>query len=148
MFITLFYIFSLLLSYTDCTKFKVSNIFLLRMSIMLLFIGLIEEKIYISSFIVPTIILSFFVLLIILKPTMILGGGDIKYMMIIAFFLPYILFPLFLIVTGILQSLALLYTQQIKRRRIVAMVPIMFFSVVLTQIIALFGYYPLYKYTF
>jgi len=148
MFITLFYIFSLLLSYTDCTKFKVSNIFLLRMIIMLLFIGLIEEKIYISSFIVPTIILSFFVLLIILKPTMILGGGDIKYMMIIAFFLPYILFPLFLIVTGILQSLALLYTQQIKRRRIVAMVPIMFFSVVLTQIIALFGYYPLYKYTF
>jgi Flp pilus assembly protein protease CpaA len=77
---------------------------------------------------------------------MILGGGDIKYMMVVAFFLPYLLFPLFLIITGILQSLALLYTQQIKKRHIVPMIPIMFFSVFLTQLIAYLGYYPLYSY--
>ena len=148
MFVTLFYIFSLLLSYTDCTKFKVSNILLLRMSLLLLLIGLIEEKIYMNSFLMPIIILLFFILLLIVKPTMILGGGDIKYMMVVAFFLPYLLFPLFLIITGTLQSLSLLYTQQIKRRRVVAMVPIMFISVILTQLIALFGYYPLYKYSF
>ncbi|MEA3228646.1 MAG: prepilin peptidase [Campylobacterota bacterium] len=144
MFFTLFYLFSIFLSYTDCTKFRVPNITLIRMTIMLLLIGLIEEKIDISSFILPTMILLFFILLLLLKPTMILGGGDIKYMMVVALFLPYIMFPLFLIITGTLQSLALLYTQNIKKRKIVAMVPIMFSSVILTQLITELGYYPLY----
>ncbi len=146
MFFTIFYIFSFLLSYTDCTKFRVSNKILFIMTLLLLFFGVIEEKIYITSFIMPLIVIIFFIILLLLKPTMILGGGDIKYMMVIAFFLPYLMFPLFLIVTGILQTVALLYTQNIRKRKIVAMVPIMFLSVLVTQIITFFGYYPLYHY--
>jgi Flp pilus assembly protein protease CpaA len=110
---------------------------------MLLFFGLIEEKIYISSFITPILILIFFIILLLLKPKMILGGGDIKYLMVVGFFLPTLAFPLFLIVTGILQSLALIIQQKIKKRRVVAMVPIIFLSVVITQIIILNNLYPL-----
>ena len=88
-------------------------------------------------------ILGFFVVLLLLNPKMILGGGDIKYMMVIGFYLPWLVFPLFLIVTGILQSAALLYTQNIKKRRVVSMVPLMFLSVVLTQFIVYLGFYPL-----
>ncbi len=146
MFFATFYIFSILLSYTDCTKFIVPNKILLTMSTLLLFFGLMEDKIYISSFFIPLLVLLFFIVLLLLKPTMILGGGDIKYMMVVALYLPYMIFPLFLIVTGVLQSSVLLYTQNIKKRRIVAMVPLMFISVVLTQIIVYSGYYPLYKY--
>ena len=143
MFSITFYIFSLLLSYTDCKSFLVPNIVLFTMFLMMFFFGIIEDKIYISSFLVPLLILGFFVVLLLLNPKMILGGGDIKYMMVIGFYLPWLVFPLFLIVTGILQSAALLYTQNIKKRRVVSMVPLMFLSVVLTQFIVYLGFYPL-----
>ncbi|MEA3353624.1 MAG: A24 family peptidase [Campylobacterota bacterium] len=143
MFGVVFYIFSLLLSYTDYKSFIVPNVILGTMGFMLLFFGLIEDKIYMSSFAVPLLILLFFIAILLLKPNMILGGGDIKYMMVVGLFLPYTLFPLFLIVTGILQSLTLLYMQNIKKRRVAAMVPVMFVSVVITQFIAAMGIYPL-----
>ena len=143
MFSITFYIFSLLLSYTDCKNFLVPNVVLLTMFILLLFFGIIEDKIYISAFIVPISILGFFIILLLLNPKMILGGGDIKYMMVVGFYLPWLVFPLFLIVTGLLQSFALLYAQNVKKRRVVAMVPVMFLSVVLTQLIVYFGFYPI-----
>ena len=115
------------------------------MSLMLLYFGLIEDKIHISSFVVPIIVLLFFVALLLLMPKMILGGGDIKYMMVVGLFLPYLVFPLFLLVTGICQTIVLLYAQVVYKRRVVAMVPVMFFSVIVTQIIVAFGFYPLVK---
>ncbi|MCK5110289.1 MAG: prepilin peptidase [Arcobacteraceae bacterium] len=143
MFLTTFYIFSLLLSYTDYKRFIVPNNILLSMLIMLLFTGIIEDKIYISSVVVPLIVLLLFIVLLLLNPKMILGGGDIKYIMIVSFYLPWTLFPLFLIVTGTLQTFSLLYIQIIKKRRIVAMVPVMFISAIITEIIQYYGFNPL-----
>ena len=141
-----FYIFSVLLSYTDCTRFRVPNVLLGTMSLILVYFGLIEDKIYLSSFIVPFLVLLFFIAVLLFLPKMILGGGDIKYMMVVGLFLPYLVFPLFLLVTGVLQTLALVYKQFYQKRRIVAMVPVMFASVVLTQLIVYLGFYPLAKY--
>lgn len=111
------------------------------MTLMLLYMGWIEDKIYISSFIVPVLILLFFIIILLLMPKIILGGGDIKYMMVVGLFLPYLLFPLFLIVSGSLQTVALLYTQKVQKRRVVAMVPLMFISVLITQWIVFMGWY-------
>jgi len=142
MFFITFYIFSLLLSFTDFKRFIVPNNVLISMFVMLLFTGWIEEKIYLSSFIVPIIILVFFIILLLLNPKMILGGGDIKYMMIIGFYLNWIFFPLFLVVTGILQTFALIYIQNIKHRKIAPMVPIMFLSTIIVEIVSLYNIYP------
>jgi len=136
-----FYIFSLLLSYTDCTKFIVPNIIVATMALMLLYIRWMEDKIYISSFIIPVLILAFFIIILLIIPTTILGGGDIKYMMVVGFFLPSLVFPLFLLVSGILQTLALLYAKKVKKRRVVAMVPLMFVSVLISQGIVAMGWY-------
>ena len=143
MFYTTFYIFSLLLSYTDCKRFIVPNIILLTMTIMLLFFGLIEEKIYLSSFVMPLIVLGLFVVILLLNPKSILGGGDIKYIMVVSFYLPFTLFPIFLIVSGILQTIALLYIQLLRKRRIVAMVPLIFSAVIITELIHYFELSPL-----
>jgi Flp pilus assembly protein protease CpaA len=124
----------------------VPNKILALMTLLLLCFGLIEDKIYLSSFIVPSLILVFFIAMLLLFPKSILGGGDIKYMMVVGLFLPYVIFPLFLLVTGVLQTFVLLYKQKIKKRRVAAMVPIMFISVIITQLIVHFGFYPLSKY--
>jgi leader peptidase (prepilin peptidase) / N-methyltransferase len=136
MFFLTFYLFSLLLSYTDCKNFNVPNNILIVMFFLLLIFGIIEEKIDISSFVVPILVLLVFIAILLSFPRTILGGGDIKYMMIVAFFLPYSLFPIFLIITGILQTIALILQQKLRKRRIVAMVPLMFASVVMTQILS------------
>jgi len=136
-----FYIFSLLLSYTDCTKFIVPNIIVGTMALMMFYFGWIEDKIYISSFIVPSLILLFFIIILLIMPKTILGGGDIKYMMVVGLFLPYLVFPLFLLVSGVLQTLALLYAKKVKKRRVVAMVPLMFISVLIAQGIVAMGWY-------
>ena len=143
MFYFTFYIFSLLLSYTDCKRFIVPDIILLSMTIMLLYFGLIEEQIYLSSFIVPIIVFCLFIVILLLMPKTILGGGDIKYILIISLYLPWMLFPLFLIISGLLQTVALLFTQKLHKRRIIAMVPLMFISVIITQILNYYGLNPI-----
>ena len=143
MFSFTFYIFSLLLSYTDCKRFIVPDIILLSMTIMLLYFGLIEEQIYLSSFAVPIIVFLVFIVILLLMPKTILGGGDIKYILIISLYLPWMLFPLFLIISGLLQTVALLFTQKLHKRRIIAMVPLMFISVIITQILNYYGLNPI-----
>lgn len=142
MFIISFYIFSLFLSFTDYKKFIVPNNIVIAMSIMMLVFGFIESKIYISSIVLSLIVLIFFIVLMLIKPKMILGGGDIKYMMIIALFLGVQAFALFLIITGLLQTIALLYIQKVRKRRIAPMVPIMFISTIIVEILVLNEYYP------
>jgi len=113
------------------------------MTIMLLYFGLIEEQIYLSSFIVPIIVFCLFIVILLLMPKTILGGGDIKYILVVSFYLPWMLFPLFLIISGLLQTVALLFAQKLHKRRIVAMVPLMFISVIITQILNYYGLNPL-----
>lgn len=143
MFSISFYIFSLFLSCTDFKKFLVPNDLLITMSIMLLTFGFLDSKIYISSIVLSLIVLLFFCAIMLINRNIILGGGDIKYMMLVALYLPLKSFALFLLVTGILQSLALLYVQQIKKRKIAPMVPMMFLAVVIVELLVLAELYPL-----
>lgn len=142
MFSIIFYIFSAVLSYTDFKKFLVPNNIVLTMASMMLIFGFLESKIYISSILLCLGVLIFFVLLLLLNRNIILGGGDIKYMILVALFLNLQSFALFLLISGVLQTLALLYVQKVRKRKIAPMVPMMFLSVIIVQILVYLGYYP------
>lgn len=142
MFVISFYIFSLFLSYTDFKKFLVPNNLIITMFIMLFVFGFLESKLYISSIILSLSVLLFFIAIMLINRQIILGGGDIKYMMIVALYLGIQSFALFLVVTGLLQTLTLLYTQKVKKRRIAPMVPIMFLSTILVEILVALQLYP------
>jgi len=73
---------------------------------------------------------------------MILGGGDIKYMMLIALYLNPFLFSLFILLTGIIQTCFLIFFQKFKRRRVAPMVPAMFLAVILCELAFTIGVYP------
>lgn len=138
-----FYIFSLFLSYSDCKSFTVPNALVFTMFLMMIIFGIFESKIIFSSIVLLLIVLIFFIVLLLIKPNMILGGGDIKYMMIVALYLGIFKFPFFLIITGILQTIFLIYKKRIRKRKIAPMVPIMFLSVILVEILRLFNIHPL-----
>ena len=134
-----FSIFSLLLSYTDCTKYRIPNITLFTLFIFLVIFGLFENQLNLYSFIISFTILLFFVIILLVMPTVILGGGDIKYMMVIAIYLNPFLFPLFLLCTGLIQMLFLIYFQKIKKRRVAPMAPAMFLAVIAATLLNIFG---------
>jgi leader peptidase (prepilin peptidase) / N-methyltransferase len=113
------------------------------MSLMLLVFGFFESKIYISSIILSLLILSFFIVIMLINRQFIIGGGDIKYMMIVGLYLGLGSFALFLIVTGILQTITLLYVQNVNKRKIAPMVPVMFLSVIITEILIKYNFYTL-----
>jgi len=136
-----FYIFSLFLSYLDCTKYKIPNVTLLTLVVFLIIFGLLENKLNLYSIAISFAILIFFVIILIAMPKAILGGGDIKYIMVVALFLEPMLFPLFLIISGICQALFLLYFQKIKKRRLAPMAPAIFLAVILSQLIDFMGFY-------
>lgn len=138
-----FYIFSLFLSYSDCKSFTIPNVLIFTMFLMMTVFGVFESKIVFSSVVLSLLVLIFFILLLLIKPTMILGGGDIKYMMIVALYLGIFKFAFFLILTGILQTIFLVYKKRIRKRKIAPMVPIMFLSVILVEILKLFNIHPL-----
>jgi Flp pilus assembly protein protease CpaA len=112
------------------------------MAAMLLIFGLIESKIYISSIILSLFVLLFFIVIMLINRQIILGGGDIKYMMIVALYLGIQPFALFLIITGLLQTFALVYVQKVKKRRIAPMVPMMFLSTIIVEILVYINIYP------
>jgi Flp pilus assembly protein protease CpaA len=136
-----FYIFSFLLSYTDCTKYKIPNITLTALLIFLIIFGYLENQLNLYSFIISTAILIFFVIILLSIPKSILGGGDIKYMMVIAIYIEPLLFPLFLLLTGLIQMLFLMFFQKFKKRRVAPMAPAMFISVILTKLFFILGFY-------
>ena len=142
MFGLVFYIFSFLLSYLDCRKFIVPNVILATCFLLLMFFGYFEHQLNIYSFGISILVLLFFIVLMLLKPNMILGGGDIKYMMLVAVYLNPLLFPLFLLTTGIVQTVFLIYKQYYKKRRVAPMVPAMFISVGIVELLFIFGIYP------
>lgn len=142
MFVISFYIFSLFLSYTDYKKFLVPNNIMITMAIMMLVFGLLESKIYLSSIALMVVVLLFFVGIMLINRQMILGGGDIKYMMVVALYLGIKPFALFLVATGIFQTIALLYMQKIRKRKIAPMVPMMFLATIIVDILVVKGIYP------
>ncbi|WP_164968648.1 prepilin peptidase [Arcobacter sp. F155] len=142
MFTIVFYIFSSFLAFLDYKKFLIPNNILLAMSVMLITFGLLESKIYISSIILSLLVLLFFVVILLLNRTQILGGGDIKYMMVIALYLGVKPFAVFLVVTGLVQTFALLYKQMLMKRRVAPMAPAMFISVAIVDMMIYFKIYP------
>ena len=138
-----FFVFSLLLSYLDCTRYKIPNITLLTLLVFLIIFGSIENTLIISSIIIAIIVLIFFILIILIFPKIILGGGDIKYIAIVAIYLQALSFPIFLVVTGVVQTLFLLYFQKIKKRRVAPMAPAIFLSVILVKINEITNFYTI-----
>ncbi|PHS57989.1 MAG: hypothetical protein COB17_04635 [Sulfurimonas sp.] len=145
MFEIIFYLFSSILAYLDYKKFIVPNKILFIFLIMLLISGLLENKLNIISFYISFALLIFFSTLLILKPKLILGGGDIKYMMIVSIFLQPILFPFFMIITGLMQSLYLIYVQIVQKKRKAAMLPAMFISVLISNLFYHSSFFPFQK---
>lgn len=111
------------------------------MTLMLLVFGFFESKIYISSVVLSVIILFFFIAIMLINRQFIIGGGDIKYMMIVGLYLGVSSFALFLIVTGILQTFTLFYKQKIEKRKIAPMLPVMFLSVIIVEILVYYKFY-------
>lgn len=74
-------------------------------------------------------------------PKTILGGGDIKYMMIIAIYLEPLYFPLFLLLSGLVQMLFLLFFTKFKKRKVAPMAPAMFLAVIITVVLTRLEYY-------
>lgn len=136
-----FFIFSLLLSYTDFTRYRIPNITIIALSTFLLIFGYLEGQLFPYSLIISFTILIFFVIILIIIPKMILGGGDIKYMMVIALYLEPIIFPLFLLSTGILQLFFLIFYQKILKRKVAPMAPAMFLAVIVSKIFFAYGIY-------
>ena len=131
------------MSFTDLKKFLVPNDLIITMSLMLLVFGFIESKIYISSIVLSLVILIFFIIVMLINRQFIIGGGDIKYMMIVGLYLGVSSFALFLIITGLLQTITLFYIQNVNKRKIAPMVPIMFLSVILTEILVKYNIYTI-----
>jgi len=142
MFVISFYIFSIFLSFTDFKKFLVPNDLIITMSIMLFVFGFFESKLYISSIILSLAVLFFFISIMLINRQIILGGGDIKYMMIVALYLGLQHFALFLVITGLLQTFSLIYMQKVRKRRIAPMVPMMFLSTIIVEILVTSHLYP------
>ncbi len=142
MFEIIFYVFSALLAYLDYKKFIVPNNILLTLLLMLIVFGIFENRLDINSFLISFALLVFFSALILIKPKMVLGGGDIKYIMIVAIFLEPILFPFFLIITGIVQTIFLIHAQMIQKKRYAAMVPAMLVSVIISSWLFNSSYFP------
>jgi len=136
-----FYIFSLFISFFDCKKRLIPNQLLITLTVLLIIFGYYENNLNLYSFAISLSILIFFVIIIIAIPRMILGGGDIKYFMVVAIYLPPLYFPLFLLFSGIAQFIFLFYFQKIKKRRTAPMGPAIFLAVVVTDIINYLGLY-------
>lgn len=134
MFYIVFYVFSLFLSYLDLKKYIVPNIMLITMFIMLVVFGLLEDRIFINSIYLAFLMFVFFIVIFLLKKDLLLGGGDIKYMLLVTLLFEPIAFFLFVLITGIIQIIFLIYFQNIRKKTMTPMIPSMFMSVVFVQL--------------
>ncbi|MGA1940576.1 prepilin peptidase [Arcobacter sp. YIC-310] len=134
MFYIVFYVFSLFLSYLDLKKYIVPNIMLITMFIMLVVFGLLEDRIFINSIYLAFLMFVFFIVIFLLNRDLLLGGGDIKYMLLVTLLFEPIAFFLFVLITGIIQIIFLIYFQNIRKKPMTPMIPSMFMSVVLVQL--------------
>jgi len=113
---------------------------------MLLLMGVFaffEDTILISSIVVSFLVFVFFVSLILINRTMTLGGGDIKYIAIVALYFSPLHFAYFLIVSGLLQSVQIYFAKNIQKNSQAYMVPAIFLGVVITDILLAMGLIPI-----
>lgn len=137
-----FYIFSTILAFLDCKRYIVPNNILVTLLLFILIFGYFEEHLNIISFIISLSVLLFFVIILLINRKIILGGGDIKYMMVVALYINPLVFPLFILLTGIVQTLFLLFYQKLKGRRVAPMVPAMLIATALSELLYIWGVYP------
>lgn len=142
MFSISFYVFSLFLSYIDFKTFRIPNIIIVTMTFFLVVFGIFEERVNLFSFVMPVLVLLFFIALLLINKNASIGGGDIKYYMVIALYFTPFLFAVFLIVSGLMQTFALIFRQLFQKRRVVAMGPVIFASVIITELLNYFGVIP------
>lgn len=144
MFDIVFYLFSALLAYMDWKYLLVPNQIMWAFLSLLLLFGWFEGQLSIVAFGIAFLVLVFFIGMILLRPKMVLGGGDIKYMMVVGLYIEPLLFPFFLIITGVVQTLFLIFYQRVKQHKKVAMVPAMFLSVIISQYFAMTDFFPFF----
>lgn len=142
MFTISFYVFSAFLSYTDYKYLRVPNPIIIVLFFFLIIYGNIENTLSVYSYLLSFLVIVFFSILILLNKKMALGGGDIKYMALIALFLNPLVFAYFLIITGLVQSLQLIFAKLFLNKQEIYMVPSMFLSVILAEILNFFGFIP------
>lgn len=129
-----FYIVSLFLVYFDCTRYTVPNELIALLAVMVVLFGLLEGSATWMYLILPLFLIVFFYVVSLLGLGFV-GSGDIKYLILISMYINHPLkFAWYLIISGILQLLFLLFYQKVKKRRFVPMVPAMFVAVVLCDI--------------
>jgi len=134
MFTITFYVFSLFLSFTDYKYYLVPNTMTKAMLALMVLFGFLEGELKIASIIVALIVIVFFIILILIDKKMTLGGGDIKYIALVALFLSPLAFAYFLIVSGILQAVHLTYTKTVLKKNEAYMVPAIFLAAVFTDV--------------
>ena len=142
MFTIAFYIFSALLSYTDIKSYTIPNISIGTLFVFLLIFGFFESRLDPYGFALAFGVLALFIIILMISPKLNIGGGDIKYMMVVAIYLEPILFALFILLSGIVQTIFLIYFQKIKGRLETPMVPAMFIAVILAEMSFYLGIYP------
>ncbi|QDF27869.1 prepilin peptidase [Halarcobacter anaerophilus] len=129
-----FYIFSFFLLYFDCKKRIIPNALLGTLLVFLFIFGYFEDKLNLFSFLNLFVITLFYIIVLLLFPKQILGGGDIKYMAVSTLYLEPSHFPFFLIIAGLVQMFFLIYFKKIKKRRSAPMAPAILLAVVFTKL--------------
>ncbi len=128
-----FYIFSVVLSYFDIKERKGPNIIMSTLFLFVIVFGFLENKITQLSIVCFFIMFILFCLVLLLNRKAIIGGADIKYLLIITLYLKPIEFAYLLIISGVIQTIIIIYFKKIKKRRTSPMIPTIFFSVLLIQ---------------
>lgn len=104
------------------------------MFVMLLYFGIVEKRIIFLNFFWPIAIISFLAILYTINRRLYIAGGDVKYLMLVGFYLEANIFIYFLLLFVLSQFFVLQYIRKVKKRRYAAMVPVMFFSVVVVDV--------------
>lgn len=134
MFVSLaFYIISSFLVYFDCKRYIVPNELVSVLFLFVVLFGLINGTLNLYGFIVAFGLLIFFFLLYLLKLGYV-GGGDVKYLLVVSIYLEPLGFAYFLLICGVLQILFLVFYKRIKKRRFAPMVPAMVLSVLIYEV--------------
>ncbi len=137
-----FYIVSAFLVYFDCKRYTVPNELVSVLFMFVVVFGLIDSSLTWYSLILPVLLVVIF-WLVSMTGLGYVGGGDIKYLLVTAIYLEPLVFALFLVLSGVLQLLFLVFYKRIKKRRFAPMIPAMVLAVALSEIAYKIGVYPL-----
>ncbi len=137
-----FYIVSAFLVYFDCKRYAVPNELVVVLLLFVVVFGLLDSSLGLSSLVLPVFLVLVFWLVSMTRLGYV-GGGDIKYLLVTAIYLEPLVFALFLVLSGVLQLLFLVFYKKIKKRRFAPMIPAMVLAVALSEIAYKIGVYPL-----